>query len=345
MTQKEEKKFDESVPVRVTVMPVCVTRPPEGPPRLLGLLPEQDARLSAALRRGGLPDAAAGRLLRGVFSYLEESQEQRATPLHRVGFFTTRDEGGPLTVELVYTAGLPWCLPEPPSDSWRPLIDHPPRSDGSGVRQEREFAVRDAWRQLAEESTHALCLLPPLFTIPEMQSVYEAIWGLEDLPNFHRWVGKNRGMVEEVPREELGAAAAEPKPVREQGANFAVPVGAMAVAALAASGSTLAYRNLRLRHRPVDAAERGKPPTFYKRGDRTPRLDAVFPPRPVWDWSKEDLILRALGGPKNVLSGSFEGAGPWGVRLRDAAKVHSDRLRQLGLVLDGTRQQVSRIID
>ena len=228
------------------------------------------------------------------------------------------------------------------------LASQRPATVGSGSPDERDFAVRDAWRQLAEESTYALRMLPSRFTIPEMQSVYEAIWALEDLPNFHRWVSRNEGMVTEVPAEKLEGAAAQGLKLLQQnpvGLGVGALVGASPVAAMLTIGSTRAYRNFIVRERANDTAERGKPPAYYQRGDREPRLDAVFPPRPVWDWSRRDLIIRALGGPKNVLSVSFEGAGPWGVRLRDAGKAHSDRLRQLGLVLDVARQQVVPVTD
>lgn len=323
--------------------------------------------LSAPLRRdGALPSEIVSRLLERLLYGAGLELDGLNLKTHEVGFFTATGQAG-LSVELLYTAAIPWCLDAPPGEGWRAL---PLGAQAPGATGRRAIAVREAWHRLAQETTDALALLPQHFTIPEMQDVYRAIWGLRDLPNFHRWVlGNNEGMVAEVATSEREAAEREAQRrasaaaaagamvggagaaaafglaslVPAPGVRVGMAAGPLAPLALVAAGSTLAYRNY-LRRRPTDAQERGRPPKYYKRG-RLDMLRASFGSRPVWEQPLDEALLQALGGRRNISSHMILGPDRVAVQWRDSQKVDRGAAEGLGITFEAQLGQTVLVFE
>lgn len=318
------------------------------------------------MRDGALPSEIAPRLLERLLYGAGLEVDGLALKTHEVGFFSAAGKAG-LSIELLYTTAIPWCLDTPPGEGWRAL---PLGAQAPGAAGRRAFAVREAWHRLAQETADGLALLPQHFTIPEMQDVYRAIWGLRDLPNFHRWVlGNNEGMVAEVAPSEREAAEREAKRranataaaeamlggagkaaafglaslVPAAGVRMGLAAGPLAPLALVAAGSTLAYRNY-LRSRPTDAQERGRPPKHYKRG-RLDKLRASFGPRPVWEQPLYETLLRALGGRKNISSHMILGPDRVAVQWKDSRKVDRGAAEGLGITFETQLGQTVLVIE
>lgn len=189
------------------------------PPQLVGYRP------GGSWPSRTLPAGGAGRPPRSVAAELVECcgpRIARETPAHRrpaleaVTFIDTSNGG----VDLVYTAPVPLTAvmvdeqllpltdahPQPPWENLTP--DLPPRPTGTSTAaatrwartvtktlnaaDPTDYAVLDHWRQLVEETTAASDLLPRYFTITQLRTVYDAIWGdPQDPGNFHSWATRS----------------------------------------------------------------------------------------------------------------------------------------------------------
>lgn len=332
----------------VSLAAVCVVRPTGGTPELRVL--EVDGHLpSLVMSTSDEPGQLADRLVDEILSSIPE-RLLRFTPIvHKVAFFSAAESGEP-RLQLVYTVAIPWCLDQPPSQAWVELPAGRTQSRSMQIR----FEVRDLWRQLAEETTAGLALLPKYFTVPEMQDVYQAIWNVDQLSNFHRWVQSNPGMVTAVSPsqrhradEELHRVAdlgspdhsgfnpldptdSAPLAVAARRAGLAAAGMALAPAALVGIGTALGYRNLKKKRSPL-AKERGREPDYYTAGPLT-RLEAIYAPRPSWDLPLGETVLSLLGGASNV-AGDFQTEEPDGLYLtvKRASQVDREGLSVLGV--------------
>ncbi|QKW10638.1 NUDIX hydrolase [Streptomyces sp. NA04227] len=105
-------------------------------------------------------------------------------------------------VSVAYTALVP-DLPEPRGGGDAARADWVPCEEAGPLAFDHDTILADARERVRaklEYTCLATAFCPPLFTLGELQQVYETVWGTAlDRPNFRRKVLATPGFVEQVP--------------------------------------------------------------------------------------------------------------------------------------------------
>lgn len=328
----------------ILVAPTCVTIAHGAEPMLHVMRPGGDW-LRATTAPGHHPDDLARATLSAATG-VDLDRER----VHLVGFH--HDQDG---VALVFVAGIPWALADAPGPDWSPLAftlrSTTDRREAREADLDVQFTIRDGWRQLAEETQHALDLLPRRFSIPEVRATYHAIWGGNADRNFHRWVEENAGLVRpsESPDPHTAAPGADadgdaadpssPSPrATERRARRPSPdaddQAARELAALtgAALHRYLADHSVREYIQGCGRTIPGRRPQMLERGPLR-RLSVLYGPRPIYDVPLGEAVITALGGRSNVLDAAMNSTC-LAVTLQDTAAVAHGDLASLAIEVD-----------
>jgi 8-oxo-dGTP diphosphatase len=143
--------------------------------RQLGVLfVRADAK--AGRDRWRLPSAPAGAALDGVAQRVALSASgARAGWMAQVGAFAKAKGGGSAAITVVYAAVAPAAPHAPPAGSrWFPSANLPPLEP---AQKAIVHAALDEFRARLDRAPIAFKLLPPTFTLTELQTIYEVLLG------------------------------------------------------------------------------------------------------------------------------------------------------------------------
>lgn len=293
--------------VAVIVVPLAAFPRADGATDLMGYRPGGNL-LTAPLR--GSAHACARTVLETAGPRLL-SRVQRWEPRLRTVTFTELPDG----LRLIYTCAVPMTAPlvrdddpqrveESHTTEWQ-TVASATSGVGPALSDPVLRHVLNYWRNLLEETSAVVELLPKYFTTPQVRGVYEAVWARKlDPGNFHKWLHGQRPRIceqadpsqiahdldaagrELVPDSvgDLSVAQATPSLVGTSPAALA-STGLLALAPVpvlaAAVGGLVAYQAAR---RP------GKQPDWFTAcSQRRVNLTDLYAPRPAWDVPTETL--------------------------------------------------------
>jgi hypothetical protein len=282
-----------------------------GPARFVSLGQEDGSPLSTRVR-GEVQDTALTLLTNTVDELIAQGltaapksshQElRRATTRHLEMAGVVQAPG---KVQLVYTAPVPTPLAETELDvsagssyAWQTVSasrGKQPRSPEPRRRTGPDAAVLDYWRQAFEETNFALDFLPEHFTLLQLRSLYDAVWGYDQDPSgFKRWAVERAGAFRGLLEDSLSASERDAAFFGSLGGQLspddAARAGAMSRGSLTDAplppdvrlpiGIAAATKVNRLYTRP------GPAPAWYRKVKEWRSgptwIESVYPPRPDW---------------------------------------------------------------
>ena len=145
---------------------------------------------------------------------------------------------------------------------------------------------------LLEETNAALDLVPPVFTIPQLREVYEAVWDVSlDPGNFIRRVTRIEGFIEQLPSGEARSAGMASSPAESD--DRWITYESLSPMILMESPQPVEMPRLSSPSRSASSPPRGRPPRKFV-GGSTQRLHPSFR-RPGSYFSRPS----ASGGPQD----------------------------------------------
>jgi hypothetical protein len=282
----------------------------DGPPRLVSLTHEDGRPLSRIVRRDveGTARALLADTLKELAAtgLLEASTSARDDLCALGGRFLALAGAQPSSrsVVLVYTAVIPTPLAEAELDitagspyAWRTMNTSRGRRDDRRTPKRRsgeDALVLEYWRQAFEETDVALDFLPEFLSLPQLRSLYDAVWGYDQDPSgFKRWAIDRKGafqnLLDEVTEPAILDTAFYESLGRRLPAEQAAKAGAISAGGLTAAPTPALALPIGLSAAVVVNKlyrRRGPDPTWLTKSEEWQQgptwIDNLYPPRPNW---------------------------------------------------------------